>query len=48
MRTDSDWLATGRVYGKTPRKDDPERSKFKWEVYAFKLETGRNLLYNLK
>lgn len=34
--------------GRPPRKDDPERSKFKWEVYAFKLETGRNLLYNLK
>jgi beta-lactamase superfamily II metal-dependent hydrolase len=48
VRTDGDWLATGRVYGKTTRKNDPERSKFKWEAYAFKLETGGSLLYNLK
>jgi hypothetical protein len=45
VRTDGNWLAAGRVYGRTrkkTRKDRP-RSLWKWEAYAFNLATGKPL-----
>ena len=46
VRSDGNWLAAGRVYGKTEKKireDKPPRSIWKWEAYAFNLENGESL-----
>jgi competence protein ComEC len=48
VRTNGEWLAAGRVYGKIKGKDDSISSKFKWEAYAFKIDTGEKLLYKLE
>lgn len=46
VRTNGDWLAAGRTYGKTARKGAPG-SKWKWEAYAFNLDDGSPLKYDL-
>lgn len=48
VRTNGEWLAAGRVYGKSKGKDNSKGSKLKWEAYAFKLDTGEKLLYDLE
>ncbi len=41
VRTDGNWLAAGRVYGR--RKEKREKSVWKWEAYAFDLRNGDKL-----
>jgi len=46
VRTDGNWLAAGRVYGRTQKKRRRgrlRRSIWKWEAYAFNLANGRPL-----
>lgn len=47
IRTNGRWLAAGRVYGRAKRKDDPTKSFWKWEAYAFNLADAKPLKYNL-
>lgn len=46
VRTDGNWLAAGRVYGRTrkkSRKKKLSKSLWKWEAYAFNLANGEPL-----
>jgi len=46
IRTDGNWLAAGRVYGRTKKKGKegrPTKSLWKWEAYAFNLENAEPL-----
>jgi hypothetical protein len=50
VRTDGDWLAAGRVYGKTHkrrRKGKLGKSLWKWEAYAFNLANAKPLANKL-
>ena len=46
VRTDGNWLAAGRVYGRTRIKRQehrPGKSLWKWEAYAFNLASTKSL-----
>jgi hypothetical protein len=46
VRTDGNWLAAGRVYGRTKKKGKegrPTKSLWKWEAYAYNLENAKSL-----
>lgn len=46
VRTDGNWLAAGRIYGRTKKKRREGRftkSRWKWEAYAFNLENAKPL-----
>jgi len=46
VRTDGNWLAAGRIYGRTKKKRKegrPTKSLCKWEAYAFNLENAKPL-----
>jgi len=46
VRTDGNWLAAGRVYGRTKKKGREGRrakSLWKWEAYAFNIENAKPL-----
>jgi hypothetical protein len=46
VRTDGNWLAAGRVYGRTRKKSREKKlskSLWKWEAYAYNLANGKPL-----
>ena len=46
VRTDGNWLAAGRVYGRRKKKGKegrPTKSLWKWEAYAFNLKNAKTL-----
>jgi len=46
VRTDGNWLAAGRIYGRTKKKRRGGRfakSRWKWEAYAFNLANAKSL-----
>ena len=46
VRTDGNWLAAGRVYGRRQKKTKegkPGKSIWKWEAYAFNLANAKPL-----
>jgi len=47
VRTDGSWLAAGRVYAKKEPKAGEVETSWKWEAYAFNLETAKPLYYKL-
>jgi competence protein ComEC len=48
VRTNGDWLATGRIFKKKDYDEGMIKSSWKWEAYAYDPESGRFLLNDLE
>jgi len=48
VRTDGDWLASGRVYEKKEHGEGEVKRSWKWEAYAHDLDNCKELYNNLK
>lgn len=47
VRTNGYWMVAGRTYGREKVGGDPSKFRFKWEAYAFDLDSGKSLNNNL-